>query len=236
VTTVRAMKLHTGKYRIVPGRPLPESILKENPDDVYEGAANLRKQIENVRKHGVSPVVCVNRFHTDFDSEVEAIFRAAQEENARVAVSNHWAEGGKGATDLAKAVIEAAEEPTDFRFLYELDQPIKAKIETIAREIYGADGVVFEDLAERQIRQYESAGFGQLPICMAKTHLSLSHDAKLKGAPTGFTLPITEVRASVGAGFIYPLCGDMRTMPGLSSHPGAENMDIDENGEIVGLS
>jgi formate--tetrahydrofolate ligase len=236
VTTVRAMKLHTGKYRIVPGRPLPESILKENPDDVYEGAANLRKQIENVRKHGVSPVVCVNRFHTDFDSEVEAIFRAAQEENARVAVSNHWAEGGKGATDLAKAVIEAAEEPTDFRFLYELDQPIKAKIETIAREIYGADGVVFEDLAERQIRQYESAGFGQLPICMAKTHLSLSHDPALKGAPKGFTVPIREVRASVGAGFIYPLLGEMRTMPGLSSSPAAERVDIDlETGRVMGL-
>ncbi|MBX2998349.1 MAG: formate--tetrahydrofolate ligase [Caldilineaceae bacterium] len=236
VTTVRAMKLHTGKYRIVPGRPLPESILRENPDDVYEGAANLRKQIENVRKHGVSPVVCVNRFHTDYDSEVEAIFRAAQEENARVAVSNHWAEGGKGATDLARAVIEAAEEPTDFRFLYELAQPIKVKIETIAREIYGADGVVFEDLAERQIRQYESAGFGNLPICMAKTHLSLSHDPALKGAPKGFTVPIREVRASVGAGFIYPLLGEMRTMPGLSSSPAAERVDIDlETGRITGL-
>jgi formate--tetrahydrofolate ligase len=236
VTTVRAMKLHTGKYRIVPGRPLPEAMIKENPDDVYEGAANLRKQIKNLRKQGASPVVCVNRFHTDFDSEVEAIFRIAQEENARVAVSNHWAEGGKGATDLAKAVIEAADEPTDFRFLYEVDQPIKAKIETIAREIYGADGVVYEDLAERQIRQYESAGFGALPICMAKTHLSLSHDPKLKGAPKGFMLPIREVRASVGAGFIYPLVGEMRTMPGLSSSPAAENVDIDlETGRILGL-
>ncbi len=236
VTTVRAMKLHTGKHRIVPGRPLPAAMLKENPDEVYEGAANLRKQIDNVRKHGVSPVVCVNRFHTDFDSEVEAIFRVAQEENARVAVSNHWAEGGKGATDLARAVIEAAEEPTDFRFLYDVNQPIKAKIETIAREIYGADGVTYEDEAERQISQYEKAGFGNLPICMAKTHLSLSHDPKLKGAPTGFTVPIREVRASVGAGFIYPLLGEMRTMPGLSSHPAAENVDIDlETGQIVGL-
>ncbi len=236
VTTVRAMKLHTGKHRIVPGRPLPEAMLKENPDEVYAGAANLRKQIENLRKHGVSPVVCVNRFHTDFDSEVEAIFRIAREEKARYAASNHWAEGGKGAVDLARVVVEAAEEPTDFRFLYDVNQPIKAKIETIAREIYGADGVVFEDLAERQIRQYEAAGFGNLPMCMAKTHLSLSHDPKLKGAPSGFTVPIREVRASVGAGFIYPLLGEMRTMPGLSSTPAAENVDIDlETGQVTGL-
>jgi formate--tetrahydrofolate ligase len=236
VTTVRAMKLHTGIHRIVPGRPLPEAMLKENPDEVFEGAANLRKQIENVRKHGVSPVVCVNRFHTDFDSEVDAIFRIAKEENSRVAVSNHWAEGGAGAVDLAKAVIEAAEEPTDFRFLYDLDQPIKTKIETIACEIYGADGVTFEDQAERQIRQYEKAGFGKLPICVAKTHLSLSHDPDLKGAPTGFTVPVREVRASVGAGFIYPLLGEMRTMPGLSSVPAAENVDIDlKTGQVVGL-
>jgi formate--tetrahydrofolate ligase len=236
VTTVRAMKLHTGKHRIVPGKPLPDAMLLENPDEVYEGAANLRKQIENVRKHGVSPVVCVNHFASDFQSEVEAIQRVAAEEGARYAVSTHWADGGKGAVDLAQAVIEAAEEPTDFRFLYELDQSIKAKIESIAREIYGADGVVYEDLANRQIRQYENAGFGKLPICMAKTHLSLSHDPALKGRPQGFTVPIREVRASVGAGFIYPLLGEMRTMPGLSSFPAAERVDIDlETGQVVGL-
>jgi formate--tetrahydrofolate ligase len=236
VTTVRAMKLHTGKHRIVPGRPLPDAMLKENPDEVYEGAVNLRKQIENVRKHGVSPVVCINHFASDFQSEVEAIQRVAAEENARCAVSTHWAEGGKGSIELAHAVIEAADEPTDFRFLYEVDQPIKAKIEAIAREIYGADGVVYEDLANRQIRQYENAGFGKLPICMAKTHLSLSHDASLKGRPQGFTVPIREVRASVGAGFIYPLVGEMRTMPGLSSSPAAERVDIDlETGQVVGL-
>ncbi len=236
VATVRAMKLHTGKYRVRPGRPLPPEMVTENPDDVYEGGANLRKQIQNIRVHGVSPVVCVNRFPTDHDSEVEAIFRIAEEEGARCAVSNHWAEGGKGAIDLAKAVVEAAEEPTDFRFLYDLDQPIKAKIEKIATTIYGADGVTYEKLAERQIRQYEEAGFGNLPICMAKTHLSLSHDPNLKGAPTGFTVPVREVRASVGAGFIYPLLGEMRTMPGLSSSPAAERVDIDlETGRVVGL-
>ncbi|MBI3957916.1 MAG: formate--tetrahydrofolate ligase [Chloroflexi bacterium] len=236
VATVRAMKLHTGKHRVVPGRPLPEAMLKENPDEVYAGAANLRKQIQNIRVHGVSPVVCVNHFASDFDSEVEAIRRVAAEEGARCAVSTHWAEGGAGALELAQTVIEAAEEPTDFNFLYELEQPIAAKIEKIATTIYGADGVSYEAEAERQIRQYEAAGYGNLPICMAKTHLSLSHDPALKGAPTGFTVPIREVRASVGAGFIYPLLGQMRTMPGLSSSPAAERVDIDfATGQVVGL-
>lgn len=236
VTTIRALKLHTGKYRVVPGRPLPEEMIKENPDDVAEGAANLRKQVQNMQRHGVSPVVCINRFATDFQSEIDAIFAVANELNVRCALSNHWADGGAGATDLAKAVVEAAEEPTEFNFLYELDQPIKAKIETLAKEIYGASDVVYEAKANRQIRTYEANGFGNLPICMAKTHLSLSHDPKLKGAPTGFTFPIREVRASVGAGFIYPLAGEMRTMPGLSSSPAAEQVDIDfETGRVVGL-
>ncbi len=236
VATVRALKLHAGSHRVIPGRPLPAGMLKENPDEVYEGAANLRKHIQNIRQHGVSPVVCVNHFSSDFDSEVEAIRRVAAEEGARCAVSTHWANGGAGAVELAQAVVEAAEEPTDFQFLYELDQPIKAKIEKIATSIYGADGVTYEAEAERQIRQYESSGFGKLPICMAKTHLSLSHDPALKGAPTGFTVPIREVRASVGAGFIYPLLGAMRTMPGLSSSPAAEKVDIDfETGQVVGL-
>jgi formate--tetrahydrofolate ligase len=236
VTTVRALKLHTGKYRVVPGKPLPEEMVKENPADVYEGASNLRKQIENVLKHGVSPVVCINHFSTDYQSETDAIFQVAKEMGVRCALANHWAEGGAGAADLARAVVEAADEPTDFRFLYELNQPIKAKIETIAREIYGAGAVVYEAKAETQIRQYEKSGFGNLPICMAKTHLSLTADPGLKGAPQGFTLPIREVRASVGAGFIYPLVGEMRTMPGLPSHPAAENVDIDfATGRVVGL-
>jgi formate--tetrahydrofolate ligase len=236
VATVRALKLHTGKYRVVPGKPLPEEMVRENPDDVYLGASNLRKQIENVLKHGVSPVVCINHFATDAQSEVDAIFQVAKEMGVRCALANHWAEGGAGATDLAQAVVEAAAEPTDFRFLYDLNQPIKAKIETIAKEIYGASAVQYESKAETQIRQYERSGFGNLPICMAKTHLSLTADPNLKGAPSGFTLPIREVRASVGAGFIYPLVGEMRTMPGLPSHPAAENVDIDfETGRVVGL-
>lgn len=236
VTTVRALKLHTGKYRVVPGKPLPDEMVKENPDDVFEGSSNLRKQIENVLKHGVSPVVCVNHFASDFQSEIDAIFAVAKEMNVRCALANHWAQGGAGATDLARAVVAVAEEPAEFRHLYDLDQPIKTKIETIAKEIYGAGDVVYEAKAEAQIRQYERSGFGNLPICMAKTHLSLSADPSLKGAPRGFSLPIREVRAGVGAGFIYPLVGEIRTMPGLPSHPAAEHVDIDfATGRVVGL-
>ena len=236
VATVRALKSHTGRYRVVPGRPLPEDMLLENPDDVAEGAANLRRQIQNVRAHGVSPVVCVNRFSSDFQSEIDEIGRIAEEAGARWAVSTHWADGGGGAKELARTVVEAAEEPSEFRFLYELDQPLKAKIEKIATSIYGADGTEYTALANRQIRQYEQSGYGSLPICMAKTHLSLSHDPKLKGAPSGFTVPVREVRASVGAGFVYPLLGEMRTMPGLGSAPAAQRVDIDpETGQVTGL-
>ncbi len=236
VTTVRALKLHTGKYRVVPGKPLPEKMVQENPDDVYEGASNLRKQIENMLKHGVSPVVAVNHFSSDFQRETDAIFQVAKEMGVRCALANHWAEGGAGATDLARAVVEAANEPNHFKFLYDLNQSIKAKIETIAKEIYGAGEVTYEVKANAQIKQHEASGFGNLPICMAKTHLSLTADPNVKGAPTGFTLPIREVRASVGAGFIYPIVGEMRTMPGLPSHPAAEKVDIDfETGRVVGL-
>jgi len=236
VTTVRALKLHTGKYRVVPGRPLPEAMVKENPDDIHVGAANLRKQVQNMQRHGVSPVICINHFASDYQSEIDAVFAVAKELGVRCALARHWAEGGAGATDLARAVIEAAEEPTEFQFLYELEQPIKQKIEILAKEIYGAADVSYDATAEAQIKSYEGSGFGNLPICMAKTHLSLSHDPSLKGAPTGFTFPIREVRASVGAGFIYPLAGEMRTMPGLSSSPAAERVDIDfETGRIVGL-
>ena len=237
VVTVRALKSHSGNYRVVAGRPLPDDMLECNVADVEKGAANMIKQIENLKLHGVVPVVAINVFDSDHPEEIAAIKRIAVEAGALgAAEARHHAEGGAGAVELAEMVVEAADSPHEFKFLYDLDQPIKTKIETIAKKIYGAADVSYEPQAERQIRDYEANGFGNLPICMAKTHLSLSHDAKLKGAPSGFTLPITEVRASVGAGFIYPLCGDMRTMPGLSDHPGAENMDIDENGEIVGLS
>ena len=181
-------------------------------------------------------VVAVNRFHTDTDAEVELVKRLAAAGGAHATVmSNHWAEGGDGARELAEAVVSAAEAPSEFRFLYDLDLSIKAKIETIATEVYGADGVEYTPEANSQIKSYEANGFGNLPICMAKTHLSLSHDAALKGVPTGFTLPIREVRASVGAGFIYPLCGEMKTMPGLPATPAYMNVDIDEDGRVVGL-
>ncbi len=236
VATVRALKAHSGKYKIVAGKPLPPAMLEKNVADVEAGASNLRKQIENIKIHGVTPVVAINAFETDHPEELEAIRRIAVESGAiGAAVSRHWADGGRGAIELAEMTVAAANEPGEFKFLYELNQPIKAKIETIATKIYGADGVSFTPQAAKQIKDYETNGFGNLPICMAKTHLSLSHDATLKGAPTGFILPIREVRASVGAGFIYPICGDMRTMPALPEHPAAERIDIDENGNVVGL-
>jgi formate--tetrahydrofolate ligase len=236
VVTVRALKSHSGKYRIVAGKALSPEMLECNVGDVETGAANMIKQIENLSLHGVTPVVAINVFDTDHPEELAAIKRIAVEAGALgAAEARHHAQGGAGAVELAEMVVSAAETPSQFRFLYDLDQPIKAKIETIAKKIYGAAEVTYEPLAEQQINAYEASGFGQLPICMAKTHLSLSHDPALKGAPTGFTFPIREVRASVGAGFIYPICGDIRTMPGLSAHPAAEQVDIDEDGKIVGL-
>ena len=236
VATIRALKSHSGKYRIVAGKARPPEMLERNVADVEAGAANLRKQIDNIRIHGVTPVVAINAFETDHPEEIEAVKRIAIEAGALgAAVSTHWADGGKGAVELAELVIDAADQPHDFKFLYVLDQTIKSKIEAIATKIYGAKDVSYTTKAADQIRSYEESGFGGLPICMAKTHLSLSHDPTLKGAPTGFTLPISEVRASVGAGFIYPICGDMRTMPALPEHPAAEHVDIDDDGNVVGL-
>ncbi len=235
VVTVRALKAHSGRYEVKAGRPLPEEMLKENPGDVYAGAANLRKQIENVRLHGVSPVVAINAFPTDYESEYNAIREVAERMGARIAVCNHFSEGGAGAVELAEAVAEASEEPTKFEPLYSDETPLREKIETVAEKVYGASGVEYAPEASRRLDSYEKNGFGNLPVCIAKTHLSISSDPSLKGAPTGWVLPVREVRASVGAGFIYPICGEMRTMPGLSASPAAEDIDIDENGETVGL-
>jgi formate--tetrahydrofolate ligase len=235
VATVRALKDHSGQYEVKAGRPLPEGMLEENPDDVRAGAANLKKQIENIRLHGVSPVVAINAFPSDHDSEHAAIREVAEEAGARVAVCNHFSEGGKGAVELAEAVAEAAEEPSSFRFLYPDEASLREKIETIATKVYGADRVEYDLTASRQLNSYEKNGFGRLPVCMAKTHLSISSDPALKGAPTGWTLPVRQARLSAGAGFVYPICGDMRTMPGLSVAPAAHNIDIDENGQVVGL-
>jgi formate--tetrahydrofolate ligase len=236
VATVRALKVHSGKYKVVAGRPLPDELIAENPDDVHAGAANLRKQIENVKLHGISPVVSIGTFPTDHPSEYEAIRQIAAEMGVRCAVSSHFDDGGRGATELAEAIVEAAEEPEDFRFLYLEQDSLRKKIETVATKVYGADGVSYTAQASKQLDTYERNGFGRLPVCIAKTNLSISSDPTLKGAPTGWTLPVREVRASVGAGFVYPICGDMRTMPGLSSSPAAERIDIDADGEIVGLS
>jgi formate--tetrahydrofolate ligase len=236
VTTVRALKVHSGGHRVVAGRPLPPAILEENPDEVHVGGANLRKQIENIQIHGVSPVIAINAFPGDFASEHEAIREIAESMGVRVAVCNNFAEGGKGATELAEAVVEAANEPSRFHVLYPSEAPLREKIETVATKVYGAAGVDYLPAASRQIDSYEKNGFGNLPVIIAKTHLSISSDPSLRGAPTGWRMPVREARASVGAGFVYLICGDMRTMPGLSAHPAAETIDIDENGEIVGLS
>lgn len=236
VATVRALKAHSGRYKVVAGKPLPPEMLEENGDDVRAGAANLVKQIENVKVHGVSPVVAINAFPTDHASEHQVIREIAESVGARVAVCTHFSDGGAGAVELAHAVVEACEEPTQFQLLYPDTASLKEKIETIATTIYGAASVEYSELANAQLARYEANGFSALPICVAKTHLSISGDATLKGAPTGHVLKVREVRASVGAGFVYPICGDMRTMPGLGSHPAALSIDIGPDGRIVGLS
>jgi formate--tetrahydrofolate ligase len=236
VATVRGLKAHSGKHKIVAGKPLPEDLLKENPDEVHEGGANLRKQLENMRIHGCTPVVAINVFPGDHEGDIDAIKEIAAGFDARAAVSTHFTDGGAGAKDLARAVAEAADEPSEFKVLYPDDMSLRDKITTVATKVYGADGASFSPQANKQIDNYEANGFGHLPVCIAKSHLSLSHDAKLKGAPTGWTLPVREVRASVGAGFVYPICGDMRTMPGLGQTPALQHIDIDADGNIVGLS
>ena len=237
VATIRALKMHGGGPKVTPGAPLDKAYTTENLELLEKGSANMAHHIKIARKFGVPVVVAVNRFSSDTDAEVALVERIAEAAGAEAAVmSDHWASGGAGAVELAEAVIAACDKPSDFKFLYDLDLPLKQKIGIIAREIYGADGVAFEPLAEQQIAFYEQSGFGKLPICMAKTHLSLSHDPTLKGVPTGYTVPVREVRASVGAGFVYPLLGAMSTMPGLPTTPVFMNIDMDENGKIRGLS
>ena len=236
VATVRALKVHSGKYKVVAGRPLPADLLQENPDDVMAGAANLRKQVANIRLHGIPAVVAINAFPTDHASEHQAIRDIAAELGARAAVCTHFADGGRGAVELATAVAEAAAEPSQFQFLYPDSASLREKIEIVATQVYGAARVDYSPLAVKQLDTYERAGFGRLPVCIAKTHLSISSDPALKGAPTGWTLPVREVRASAGAGFVYPICGEIRTMPGLGSSPAATRIDLDADGQIQGLS
>ncbi len=237
VATIRALKMHGGVGRIVAGKPLDPALLEENVEAVRQGAANLAKQIENVTMFGVPAIVAINSFPTDTPAEVEAVREVALAAGARDAVvATHFTDGGKGAVALAEAVWAATQDGTaDFRLLYPDEMPLALKIETIATKVYGAAGVEFLPAAAKALRQFEDLGYGHLPICMAKTQYSLSHDPSLKGRPTGFTVPIREVRLSAGAGFITPLCGEMRTMPGLPSRPGGEKIDIDADGNIVGL-
>lgn len=236
VTTVRALKVQSGRYRVVAGRPLPDALLQENTDDVFAGAENLQKHIENITMHGVTPVVAINVFPSDFASEHAAVREIVQAMGVRIAVCTHFRDGGSGATELAEAVAEAANEPSKFHFLYPLEATLREKIETVATKVYGAEGVDYSSNADHQLENFERNGFGELAVCIAKTQYSISSDPHLRGAPTGWRLPVREIRASVGAGFVYPICGDISTMPGLGSSPAAIDIDLDEAGEIIGLS
>ncbi len=237
VATIRALKMHGGVGKIVAGASLDPAFGEENVEAVRAGAANLAKQIENVLTFNVPAVVAINVFPTDTPAEIEAVREAALAAGARDAVvASHFTDGGAGATELAEAVWEAAQiGAPDFRFLYPDEAPLLAKIEAVAMSMYGADGVDVSPAAARALRRYEELGFGHLPVCMAKTHSSLSHDPALRGRPSGFRVPIREVALSAGAGFVTPLLGDIRMMPGLPSKPGGENIDIDAEGNIVGL-
>jgi methylenetetrahydrofolate dehydrogenase (NADP+)/methenyltetrahydrofolate cyclohydrolase/formyltetrahydrofolate synthetase/formate--tetrahydrofolate ligase len=236
VTSVRSLKMHGGGPRVRPGVPLDKAYTEENLELLQKGFCNMEAHLKNIRLFGIPVVVAVNRFPTDLDREVAATIQAALKAGAEAAVeSGVCAEGGKGGKELAEAVVKACEKPSKFKFLYPLEAPIKEKIETIATRIYGAGSVDYSPEAEAKVKAYTRLGYDKLPICMAKTHLSLSHDPNLKGAPKGYTLPIRDIRASVGAGFLYPLCGEMKTMPGLPSVPAFFNVDIDEEGKVKGL-
>ncbi len=236
VATVRALKMHSGDFKVVAGKPLDKALVSENLDALQRGMCNLVKQIENAKKFGVNVVVAINAFPTDTEKEHALIKKCSIEAGADDAVvSQVHAEGGEGGKALAEAIVKAAEKPCDFKFLYDLEKSIPEKIEIIAKEIYGAKGVGIYPAAKKQIAWFEENGYSNLPICMAKTHLSLSHDPKLKGRPEGFTVPVKNIVLSAGAGFLYVITGNIRTMPGLPSVPAGNNIDIDENGNVVGL-
>ena len=236
VATIRALKAHSGRYKIVAGKPLDPGLIEENLEALNEGMPNLIKQIENARQFGVPVVVSINLFPTDSPAEIEAVRQASLAAGAMDAVpTDIFSQGGKGGTDLARAVINATEQPSHYKPLYELDLSIKEKIETIAYKLYGAGSVTYLPGAERAIRTYTRLGYDKLPVCMAKTHLSLSANPTLLARPEGFEVIVRDVRMSAGAGFVYALLGEMRTMPGLGGHPGGANVDIDDDGNIIGL-
>ncbi len=236
VASIRALKMHGGGPRVVAGRPLDRAYTEENLELLEKGLGNLEANIKIALQFGIPVVVAVNMFPTDTKAELKMVKEAAVKFGAEdAAVSEVWAKGGEGGAELAEAVVAACEKPSNFRFLYPLDIPIKEKIETLATKVYGADGVDYSAEAERKIKLYTKQGYDKLPLNMAKTHLSLSHDPNWKGVPKNYNLPIRDIRASVGAGFLYPLCGEMRTMPGLPSRPAFMDVDIDETGKTVGL-
>ena len=237
VATIRALKMHGGGPKVVAGKPLAPEYTDENLGLLEKGLPNMVAHLKNALAFGVPVVVAVNRFARDTEAEIEMVRRAAVAAGAEDAVmSDHWAEGGAGAVALAEAVLAACAKPGNFRFLYPLEWDIKKKIETIATQIYGASAVDYEPAAEAKIELYTRLGYANLPICMAKTHLSLSHNPAWKGVPTGYRLPVRDIKASVGAGFLYPLCGDIRTMPGLPTRPAFYDIDIDlKTGKVTGL-
>lgn len=235
VVTVRALKAHSDRFEVKVGKELPPEMLTEGPADVEAGAGNLRKHIEIIQNFGVQPVVAINAFPTDHESEHEVIRRVATEAGARVAVSTHVADGGEGARELARAVAEACEDEVTFTPTYELTDSLETKLEKIATSVYGADGVDIAPAAAKALARYTERGYGDLPVLIAKTQMSLSHDPTLKGVPTGWRLPIREVRLAAGAGYVYALAGSIMTMPGLSKHPAAERIDLDAEGNVVGL-
>ncbi|KAG8902725.1 tetrahydrofolate synthase [Tulasnella sp. 403] len=237
VATTRALKMHGGGPDVTPGKAIPDAYSKEDLVMLKEGCKNLAKHIENAKKFGLKVVVAINQFSSDTAAELELIRECALEAGADAAVvSNHWAKGGAGAKALAEALVEVCERgESNFKVLYDSEASIEDKIATISKEIYGADGIELSDLARKQLETYTQQGYGNLPICMAKTQYSFSHDPKLKGVPTGFTIPIRAIRLSAGAGFLYPILGDMQTMPGLGTRPGFWEVGLDENGNVVGL-
>jgi len=236
-TTIRALKMHGGGPRVVPGRPLPKEYQAENLELLERGIENLLHHIGIVKKSGIKSVVCINRFHTDTDREVQLVRRAVEQAGGRCAVSEHWLKGGEGALELADAVIEASQEPIDFHYLYPMDMPLRERVELIARKIYGADGVVWTPEAEEKAKRFESdSKYRDYYTMMVKTHLSLTHDPNLKGVPKGWVLPIRDVLLFSGAKFLCPVAGDIKLMPGTSSDPAFRRIDIDpETGEVRGL-
>lgn len=232
VATVRALKVHSGKFAVAPGLPIPEALLREDVESVTAGAANLAHHVDHVKRSGIPVVVAVNRFPTDAPRELDAAIAAATTAGAdAVEMFEGFTRGGPGAVALAERVARACASPKSFRFYYDVSLPLRRKIEAIATGVYGADGVDFSPRAEGEMARYADGGHGSLPICMAKTQLSLSHDPALKGRPRGFRIPVREVRLAAGAGFVYPICGAMMTMPGLPSNPGGVHWDIDDFGE-----